>query len=300
MPIIINHDVRVVDGATIYMPAWFQGEVGWGNLQRPNIYLADGDATAKYPVGTKFVEGDRAFRYIKYVGTGAGWNTSTVTATDGDDLFGKFLFVGTYQQDYATGLVIRHVSGETSSWIGTTVSTDRSDDFYSGGILNGKDTAPSDARHFGRRVVAHNYTAVGTEDMFVGGSSFTLVSELQLDQPIVNSKTSMAVTVMPVAWKHGIWMPDTASAAFGPALGASMVNDPVATRFIWVQVSGPMPMHHVTNAAEGANSDEMLFYIMGDGSCQAIQSGDTYTQIGYHQVAGRIWSNTSIESGLSK
>jgi len=288
---VINHDVRVVDGSTIYMPAWFQGESGWGNLKKPNIYTAD--AVQQYPCGTRFVEGDRWFRYARYLGSPATYTTTAITATDGDDIMGKFLMQGAYQQDYADSLVVRHVAGETSSWIGTTVATDRSDDFYSGGFVNGKDTAPADARHFSRRIVAHNYDAAKT----VGGTAYTYVSELQLDQPITNSKTSMAVTVMPNCWKRILWYSDTASAQYYSAMGACMVNDPTATYFVWLQTHGPMACHHVANANVGASNFEMVYYILGDGSVQGIDSStDTYgIGEGQFQIAGRILSNTIIE-----
>lgn len=63
----INHDLRRVNGQTIYMPPWAEGEEGWGNLELPDVYAED--AVQKYPIGTKFVEGDRSFRY-SYAATG--------------------------------------------------------------------------------------------------------------------------------------------------------------------------------------------------------------------------------------
>lgn len=300
----IERDLRVVDGRYLVFPPWYQGETGWGNTSAPNVYRENGDAVALYPCGTVYKEGDRKFRYVKYIGTGGSWNTSTVTATDGDDLFGKFLFTGAYQQDMATGLLIRHLAAETSMWYQTTVTAERSTDFFSGGYVNGKDTAPSDARHFMRRIIAHNYSATGsataqvTETSTADLSSFSQVSELQLDQPIINSKTSMATTIMANPWKKAMWMPDNSGIQYGAALGACMVNDIIANRFCWLQVSGPMAMHHIQNANRGAATNEMIFYIQGDGTCQGIDgTTDTYSDAGNCQVAGRLWSNASLESG---
>lgn len=61
----INHDLRVVDGATIYMPPWKGGQEGWGNLAIPDVFVTE--TTATYPIGTRMVDGDRTFVY-SYVG----------------------------------------------------------------------------------------------------------------------------------------------------------------------------------------------------------------------------------------
>jgi len=65
--IIINHDVRVVNGRTIYMPAYVDNQDGWGNLALPNLSVAD--SVQKYPLGAKYVDGDRVFKYAKFMGT---------------------------------------------------------------------------------------------------------------------------------------------------------------------------------------------------------------------------------------
>lgn len=61
MSVTINHDLRVVDGKTLYMPPWAEGQEGWGNLALPNVYQED--AAQLYPIGTKYVDGDRVFHY---------------------------------------------------------------------------------------------------------------------------------------------------------------------------------------------------------------------------------------------
>jgi len=63
----INHDLRVVNGKTIYMPSWAAAQEGWQNLAIPDLSVAD--TVQKYPLGTRFVDGDRAYRYAKAGGT---------------------------------------------------------------------------------------------------------------------------------------------------------------------------------------------------------------------------------------
>ncbi len=60
---IINHDLRSVNGKYIQMPAYKGGQSGWGNLSIPNPYSES--TTALYPIGTKFVDDDRVWRYVK-------------------------------------------------------------------------------------------------------------------------------------------------------------------------------------------------------------------------------------------
>lgn len=66
MTIYVNHDLRRVDGKTIYMPAYSGSQEGWGNLEIPVVTTAN--STPKYPIGTKYVDGDRVFRYC-YAGS---------------------------------------------------------------------------------------------------------------------------------------------------------------------------------------------------------------------------------------
>lgn len=70
MTIIINHDLRVINGATITMPHYVSNQDGWGNLAIPEMSLVYGathyDTVQQYPLGTKLEKGDRVWRYVKY------------------------------------------------------------------------------------------------------------------------------------------------------------------------------------------------------------------------------------------
>ncbi len=75
---IINHDLRCVDGGTIYMPPFIGGEVGWGNLDIPDVHIAS--AVQKYPRGTIFRKGDRTWVYTKLYTTTRSGGYGGVTA----------------------------------------------------------------------------------------------------------------------------------------------------------------------------------------------------------------------------
>ena len=51
----------VASWGTIDAPIWYAGQKGWGNHHKPDVYVQD--TNQNYPVGTKFVEGDRTWIY---------------------------------------------------------------------------------------------------------------------------------------------------------------------------------------------------------------------------------------------
>jgi len=65
MAVETKQSVIAVDGRYLVLPAWKGGEpiTARGNLEIPDI--RDVDASQKYPVGTKLVDGERVFYYAK-------------------------------------------------------------------------------------------------------------------------------------------------------------------------------------------------------------------------------------------
>lgn len=53
------------DGELIF-PPWMAGQKGWGNIHTPIVNQQD--SAQQYPIGTKWIEGNRVFRYC-YAGT---------------------------------------------------------------------------------------------------------------------------------------------------------------------------------------------------------------------------------------
>jgi len=301
-----NHDLRRDHGRTIYMPEYYEGESGWTNLAFPDVYAAD-DASALYPRGTKLEQGERVLYYGTYRGVAnSSASANTVTATNGDDLFGKFLFTCAYQQDMANNLLVRKVAGELSIVYNTTVDDGaRADNWYSGGWVCGKDTTPSDERFFQRFIVKHDYQATGSKAQKIWNetnksftvvdlSAYTYASVLELDQPIINAKTSMATTIMQNEWKHGVWMNDTGYQHYRNCLGACMHNNPTATRHVWFQTWGPMFCPHVHAANVGAAENERVVMLMSDGSVQVRESTYDYMD-SHYPVIGHILADTKFE-----
>lgn len=303
----INHDLRSNAGRTIYMPEYYAGEKGFGNLALPNVYAAD-DAAALYPRGTKFVAGERVFYYGTYLGQLHNAGT-TVSATNGDDLAFKLLLFNAIQSDMTNGLLVRKIANELSIVYQTTVAAARSNNFYSGGWVTGKDTTPADERMFSRYIVEHKYQADGksvekiwneSSKSFVDVdlSAYDYVSILELDQPVINNKTSMATTLMQNPWKRIVWQIDTAYAWKRPWFaGACMHNDPTATRHTWFQTYGPMFNPHLEYAL-GEEGGQMLIG-MADGSISARNSNSgTYDRLDDHfPVVGYLLGDSAFPTG---
>ena len=57
------HAIISNDGMYIQMPKYKGGQVGWGNLAIPSPYEIE--TLAQYPIATKFVDGENAYRYIQ-------------------------------------------------------------------------------------------------------------------------------------------------------------------------------------------------------------------------------------------
>ena len=280
-----------VGGARVELPAYAQGELGWDNIAFPNVYLAE--VNQRYPVGTVYVEGKRRFVYTKYVGksTASTWIYSSIAATNGDDLMGKFLmntgFPVTYTSTYTYGLTDTPLVEVDTA----TLAVEKVTDYYSGGWVSGKDTAPSDARFFFRRIVASDYSAAKT----VGGSAKTLVNSLTVDQNLVNTFTAMALSLTPNQWKHATWLAGDANSTYWYPLGACMVNNPTAAYYCWVQTYGECGLLHITNTTEGANEREVIYYIYADGSVQPAVAGASNT--GGYPEAGYSIPNSIAETG---
>lgn len=58
---MVNTDLRVVNGGTLYMPPWEEGNDKWGNLALPDVYAKG--TVQLYPTGTIYRKGLRTFVY---------------------------------------------------------------------------------------------------------------------------------------------------------------------------------------------------------------------------------------------
>ena len=305
----VNHDLRRNNGRTIYMPAWFQGETGWGNLAMPNVYKAD--SSRLYPAGTKYQDGERIFYYGKFIGTvtGTEWivalqapNSTGLTLEQG-----KFLNTHCFQEDMSDALHVRHTADELSLVLNTTPSVMQADNYWSGGWVNGKDTGDSN-RPFYRYITKHDYFSTGSRTQQIWNvaneaytevdlSAYTDASVLELDQAIITSKTTLPIMVMPNPWKHLIHKVHSEANQFAPFMGAVVPNVVPQNYFPWLQTWGPMGIPHGLAEFGGALTGEIMQKIGGDGSMSPAHSGAPDPADGSTwQVAGHSMGSSIMET----
>ncbi len=123
MTIIINHDLRVVNGSTLYMPPWAEGNDKWGNLAIPDVYAIG--TSQMYPTSTIYRKGLRTFIYSK-------------TASSGHGTGGLGIVAGACMEPTAEVLIVENsvVSGAAgSNVIGVTTSDSVGVNAYAGGQI---------------------------------------------------------------------------------------------------------------------------------------------------------------------
>lgn len=106
MSVTKNHDLRSNDGKTIFLPAWFENQEGWGNLTIPDVYTSS--TTQLYPHGTKYRDDDRTFLY------GKSGSTNTKTGV------GQFIYVA---EEAKTLHSVAEAVGQTTITLAHTTAT---------------------------------------------------------------------------------------------------------------------------------------------------------------------------------
>ncbi|KKM21559.1 hypothetical protein LCGC14_1634250 [marine sediment metagenome] len=123
MTVNINFDLRQVNGSTIYLPPWEEGNDKWGNLALPDVY-AIGTAQL-YPTGTIYRKGLRTFIYSKCAASGYG--------TSGAGIIAGACMEPTAEILIKTDSVVSGAAGQNV--IGVTTSDSVLVDAYAGGTI---------------------------------------------------------------------------------------------------------------------------------------------------------------------
>lgn len=264
----INHDLRSVDGGTIYMPPFIGGEVGWGNLEIPDVHLAS--AIQKYPRGTMFRKGYNARVYTKLKACP-----------------GVRAYCGTtYYGGLAQGLGLFSVAKPTelTGEVGT----------------KGQSTLTVDA-------VTANEFAGGLLVMYEAGqptcimniiSNTTTVLTLDGKLPGTYSSSATAYAV-PSPYHDVVISSDTQSAGaardYCPGIFNSHFdedgNDPAADDFVWLQTAGLCQMW-ASHRYAGDLGGEREVCVQGDGAATVIDKDDS-EHAGYQRI-GTLYPGTGV------
>jgi len=189
----------------IVMPPHKDGQEGWANLAEPDVYVLD--TGQEYPIGTKFVDGDRTFHYgYIYQDTGAA------------DRGGIGVQTLSEMSTPTTSAVIEPI-GETEISIVDASSTLHQ---WAGGMF-----WPYVAPYYtGYRIVGNTATSSGAVVLTLErGILQATTASLALNELYANQYVKLGTC----------WVSADYSA---PVVGVALPT-PVAERYMWLQTWGP-------------------------------------------------------------
>jgi len=227
----VNHDLRVVNGRTLYMPPYAGGQEGWGNLALPDVSVAD--TAQKYPVGTKYVEGDRIFRYVHVSG-------SPLPGRGAANL-------NTIQERAGASWDVNGVIGDTTVYINAMVNDIDLDEFAGGWLL----FAGADTGHGNQIPIVSNTAAtVGNPSTIVLGHGLTGTATAGVTgSTLTASLWSQVGTSLPSGYSTIVGVPITT------------ITD---GEYGWIMTWGPCLV--VPTGSYGDGASERTFYFQTDGT----------------------------------
>ncbi len=276
---IINHDLRVNNGSTLYMPPWESGNDKWGNLALPSVYT--GSTTQEYPTGTIYRNGLRTFIYTLldaiYYGEEVGGSPAAIGAGYLSESRGEYVNL--------TDSVIAGAAGATSVTV-TRASTPVNS--FAGGFIAFKHSTS------GRQTVGRysNYQIIS--NTVQDGSN---IVTFELDGAIVLALTTTTDTVLSAHPYALTGHPQTETAGCGMGTGVFMYTT-VASHYCWLQTGGPNNMILPWGTHEGGTRGSVPVHNIGGVAQQTTAINVSTLYSGYeaaaHQCIGWSYPSTSI------
>ena len=239
MTTILNHDIRSVDGGTIYMPKWFQGQSGWGNLALPDVYAAG--TTGLYPSGTIYREGDRTFVYTKM-----GATNDSAYRSAGYMLRTKAAYAST-----SSGMQTA-VADATSVVVNTGGA--HVVDVYSGGMLGVYGTS------YGSRFIVASGVADTSTTV-----NYDMTLTLDVGFPVAMATTDN-ITLTPNIYDE---VNAYVTEEYSRYIGMIMHHQVTATEFSWLQTGGCNGMSFYWGSSTGDGSTSGVTFYAYHGATQA-------------------------------
>jgi len=246
------------------MPPHKEGQEGWANLVEPDVYVLD--TGQEYPIGTKFVDGDRVLHY--------GYIYSDTASGDRGGIGCGDLNV---MDTPTTSAVIEPVGETEISIVDTTSALNQ----WAGGLIWFM-VAPY---YTGYRIVGNTATAASAVVLTLErGILQATTASLGSNELYANPYTKLNVT-----WSSG----DYSTSCMGIALPT-----PVAERYMWLQTWGPcivaggdeVPGSEAGYRAAAINIDGTLISVTGTQGQQIghIINDTAATYIASHYVMLQI------------
>uniref|UniRef100_A0A6M3JUP8 Uncharacterized protein n=2 Tax=viral metagenome TaxID=1070528 RepID=A0A6M3JUP8_9ZZZZ len=241
------------------MPSYAVNQEGFGNLKIPDLSVAD--STQQYPLGTRYVDGDRAFRYGLFKGT----MNPDLACKDTQPQTVAYVAIQAATLQYATSLTCT---------VGTTDGI-AGDGVVAVNALAGGYCVIFDAtsKAINRQIVSNTVTAAN------GGTMTVVVSD-----PIpVALTTSDHIECMASPYSY---LTASTSNAYGAFMGMPQLVYTTG-QYGWVQTWGPCWIAPQTEVGSGSNIRTCIF--RHDGSIDELDYSDAYNSKG--QIAGYVMSH---------
>ena len=259
MAVRVNHDLRNVDGQTLYLPQWKENQEGWGNLKLPDISLAG--TLQRYPIGTRYRSGGRTYIYAKAGGT----LNPDLGAKNALTQHVAYTTIAATALQYATTVVIDVGGSDGAAGDGVIAVNE-----LAGGYLVVFD---ADAKAYTRQIVSN--TAVATGEM-------TLVIDQPIPLALITDTDHAECMASPYLNLQA--NTDTISSVLGiPTLIAT------SGQYFWLQTWGPVWIAPQGAVSTGNNDRQVVF--RHDGSIDQHDYSDAVVQFAQH--AGFVLANAS-------
>lgn len=246
MTTIINHDLRVINGATITMPPYIGEQTGWGNLSVPNPFTSAPVTVAEYPIGTALRMDERAFRYVQFgahTGTSNYWTTQV-----GMPLETGMLMSCTSAVTASASIATTPVAGDTS--IEAVMGVDCALDEYAGGYCY----CHGIGNQWGCKITGNDAVLTGS----------TVTFDLEAPYP---TGTNSALSGTNFSVNHSPWKAVVAHSGgynldFSSIIGVNIIysysSPTMSDKFGWIQTWGPC--HVQANSFGGGSTSERTAY----------------------------------------
>lgn len=238
---INNHDLRCVNGKTLYMPPWYGGGEEFGNLAIPDVYTLD--TSQKYPLSTAFRDGLRTFVYT-YVNQG-GYEVANP--------YGGYFIKTTATTKALTDALVTGAKGASTielNYGGSACAKDK----YAGGMMGIKGLTTDGVR--GSRYIISNtlkdgsnyvvFTIDGTLPVALTGTDDFVL----LENPYTAVKTYSGDEPGGSEFVDGVMY-----------VGGIVVSKVVDARYMWVQTWGPFFCIGIVNSFEGDAPPQQGIYV---------------------------------------
>lgn len=255
----VSHNISTQNGRYIQLPSYVDGQEGYSNLASPDLSIAD--SLQAYPLGTRYVDGDRAFRYARFMGT----VNPDLGVKDTQPQSVAYATIAAAALQYATTVVIDVAGTDGIAGDGAIAAGE-----LAGGYLVVFD---ADAKAFTRQIESNTATT--------GAGEMTLVLTDPIPVALVADTDHGECMASPYRYLTAYTGNDKGAVMGMPQLVYT------SGQFGWIQTWGPTWIAPQTAVGNGSNNRTCIF--RHDGSIDELDYSDANNNKG--QIAGFVMSH---------